>query len=607
MNSSLDKLSSFLEKSDFKILQRHNRFGNLNDEQLTLLTRKGVYPYDYMNNWNVFEENVLPPKCKFYNNLKNSHISESDYLHANAVWKTFNVKTLGEYSDIYLETDVLLLADVFEKFRSNCIEIYSLDPVQYYTIPGFTWDCMLKFTKVKLELLSDIDMVLFFEKGIRGGLSQCSTRYSKANNKYMTKFNPLQPSKYLCYWDVNNLYGMGMSQPLPVSNFEWLSDTDINNFDFSSLSDSNEYGYVFEVDLTYPEHLHNLHKYLPFCPESVTPPNSKYVKLTTFFEKKRYVIHYRNLQQCLQHGLKLTKIHRVIKFKQSHWLKSYIDLNTELRKHAKNDFEKNLYKLMNNAVFGKTMENVRKHKIVKLVTHWDKRYGAKEYICKPNFHSRTIFNENLVCIEMNKTEIKLLKPLYVGMCILDISKTYLYDFHYNYILQRFQIDDCKLLYTDTDSLIYEFTCEDIYKIIKADIHMFDTSGYVENNIYNIPRVNSKVLGLMKDEVNGEIITEFVGLKSKLYSFKLDNKDVVKKAKGVTEATIKKTILFEDYINCLQNRVNTIKRIENHIKAIKHNVFSIHREKIVISSDDEKRYILENGIDTLPWGHYQLKN
>lgn len=186
--------------------------------------------------------------------------------------------------------------------------------------------------------------------------------------------------------------------------------------------------------------------------------------MTTYDSKSRYILHYRNLKQALKYGLELRHIHRVLKFGQSPWLKSYIDLNSDMRKQAKNDFEKNLFKLMNNVVFGKTMENVRKHVDVKLVTHWEGRYGAEALIAKPNFHSRSVFDENLAAMQLTKTEVYLNKPIYVGLCVLDLSKTLVYDFHYDYMNSQFD-DRCKLLYTDTDSLLYEIRCPDIYDIM----------------------------------------------------------------------------------------------------------------------------------------------
>ncbi|RLU24062.1 hypothetical protein DMN91_004271 [Ooceraea biroi] len=302
---------------------------------------------------------------------------------------------------------------------------------------------MLKHTRINFELLTDIDMVMFIERGIRGGLSQCSNRYARANNKYMESYDPSKPSSYLTYFDVNNLYGWAMSQPLLYADFQRVDD--VSDFDVNVIAPDSSTGYILEVDLEYPQHLHDAHTDLPFCPTHDKPPGKRQDKLlATLYDKERYVIHYRNLQQCTRHGLRITKIHRVLQFAQSAWLRRYIELNTQFRMRATNDFEKNLYKLMNNAVFGKTMENVRNHMDVKLVTKWNGRYGAEALIAKPNFHSRSVFSANLAAIELCKLQAKFNKPIYVGMCILDISKTCLYEFHHEYMVPLYR-DKCNIM------------------------------------------------------------------------------------------------------------------------------------------------------------------
>lgn len=498
LNSSIDKLSSYLTQDKLHFLKRE--FDNLNPELFNLLTRKGVFPYDYVSSYEILQETFLPSQDKFYSLLNEKAISDSDYTHAENIWRSFDIKTLGEYSDLYLKIDVLLLTDIFENFRNDCLESHDLDPSHYYTLPGFTWDAMLKYTGVNLELLTDVDMLLFVERGIRGGVSQCSKRYASANNKYMTSYDKSKPSIYLMYYDINNLYGWAMSQSLPYGGFQWVDKQDIINFNINSIGLNDDIGYILEVDLEYPRKIHDLHADLPFCSEHLTAPGKRDKKLLlTLYAKKRYVVHYRMLQQCLKYGLKLTYIHRILQFNQSPWLKDYITLNTTLRTRANNDFAKNLFKLLNNAVYGKTIENVRNYKDVRLVTRWDGRYAAEALISKPNFHSRTVFSENFMAIQMNKLKIKMNKPVYVGMVILDISKECLYDFHYDYMSNIKH----NLLYTDTDSLIYEIFCDDIYDLMKNNLDKFDTSDYPQDNIYKMPNVNKKVLGLMKDENNGK--------------------------------------------------------------------------------------------------------
>ncbi|XP_020299342.1 uncharacterized protein LOC109863489, partial [Pseudomyrmex gracilis] len=457
LSTSLEKLASYLDKSELRVTQ--TEFGDLSTEDFELLT-----------------------------SLTGETVTENEYAHATNVWQRFNIENLGSYSDLYLKTDVLLLADVFENFRRECLASYGLDPAHYYTLPRYTWDTMLKYTRVTFELLTDINMVMFVERGIRGGLSQCSNRYARANNRYACSHDPSEPSSYLMYYDVNNLYGWAMCQPLPYGNFAWVENA--YEFDVTTVAADSDIGYILEVDLTYPKELHDAHRDLPFCPTREEPPGKhgkNHVKLlATVFNKKRYVIHYLNLQQCLRHGLRLTRIHRVLRFSQSPWLRGYIELNTRFRANAANEFAKNLYKLMNNAVFGKTMENVRKYTDVRIVTKWKGRYGAEALIAKPNFHSHSVFAEDLVAIELRRLEVLFNKSLYFGMCILDISKTCLYEFHYDYMAPLYGYD-CKILYTDTDSLIYHIKCEDVYEDMKRDIARFDTSDYPADNLYNMPR------------------------------------------------------------------------------------------------------------------------
>lgn len=284
-------------------------------------------------------------------------------------------------------------------------------------------------------------------------------------------------------------------------------------------------------------------------------------------------------------------------------MKPYIDLNTQKRTEANDEFEKTFYKLMNNAAFGKTMENVRKYKIVKLVSKWEGRYSAKVYIAKPNFHSRLILGENSVLVELNKTSIKMNKPIYVGMCVLDIAKTKLYDFHYDYMQPKF---DCKVLYCDTDSLVYEIRCSDIYEYMKRDIDRFDTSDFEHDNPYGIPRKNKKVPGLMKDENAGKPMQEFVGLRSKMYSIRVKDKNPIKKAKGVKGNVIKNNITFDDYIACLESN-GAIVRSQNTIRSREHKVHSIRQTKVALSAKDDKRKLLPDQSDTLAWGHYKIKS
>ena len=209
MSSSLDALSKNLSRERFR--EMNKVFADDTD----LLIRKGVCPYDYMDSFDKFNETVLPPINEFYSQLNDSGVDEKDYAHAQKVWTHFDIKNMGEYHDLYLKTDVILLTDIFENFRDVCLKNCKLDPAWYYTSPGLSWDSLQKITGMKLDLLTDINMILFIEEGIRGGVSMISNRCGKANNKYMENFDPNEESKFITYLDANNLYGWGMSQKLP--------------------------------------------------------------------------------------------------------------------------------------------------------------------------------------------------------------------------------------------------------------------------------------------------------------------------------------------------------------------------------------------------------
>ena len=589
-------LSSLVDNLDeYPILSKH-----FEGRQLELLGRKGVYPYEYMDRLSKLAEKQLPPINRFYSHLSDEGISEDDYQHAQNVWEEFKIKSMRGYHDLYLESDVLLLADVFENFRNVCLKNYKLDPAWYFTSPGIAWDAALKMTGVELELLTDPDMLLMIEKGVRGGVSMISKRHGKANNKYMKRgsttegrlgeeYDPSQPSKYITYLDANNLYGWAMSKPLPISNFKWMKN----------LHNWRNRPCILEVDLEYPEQLHHLHNEYPLAPESLNVGNVDKL-IPNLMDKERYVLHRDNLLLYESLGIKIKKIHRGITFVESPWLKEYIDLNTGLRAKATNTFEKDFFKLMNNSVFGKTMENIRNRVDIKLITN---EKEAKKLISKPNFHHRTIFTENLIAVHMKKTKVYYNKPIYLGMCILDLSKTLMYDFHYNYIKKKYG-EDANLLFTDTDSLAYEIDTEDFYKDINPDVErLFDTSNYPANHESGIKvGTNKKVPGMFKDEAGGKQILEFVGLRAKLYSYRMKDYEE-KKCKGVKKAVVRKSIHFEDYKKCLLDG-QQIHRTMNIIRSHQHEVYSERVNKVALSREDDKRIILEDGIHTLAHGHHK---
>ena len=294
-----------------KILKIHIVFSNNDLNKFILLPRKDVYPYEYMDNWERFNETSLPSKESFYSNLKMKDIDEIDYRHGNNVFKSFKLDNLGDYHDLYVKSDTLLLADVFENFRDRCLKEYELDPAHFVSLPGLAWPACLKKTNIELELLTDYEMLLMVEKGIRGGIIHSIHRYTKANNKYMQNYNNNEESSYIQYLDANNLYGWAMSKKLTVNGFKWFDTSETSNKineDFiKNYDENNDKGYILEVDVKYPKRLHKLHSDLPFLSERMEVNKCKKL-VYNLFNKKKYVAHINALKQALNRGLKLKKI-----------------------------------------------------------------------------------------------------------------------------------------------------------------------------------------------------------------------------------------------------------------------------------------------------------
>ena len=368
-----------------------------------------------------------------------------------------------------------------------------LDPAHYYSAPGLSWDALLKKTGVELELLTDMDMHLMIERGMRGGISLVSKRYAKANNPRVEGHDPSQPTNYITYLDANNLYGWAMSRPLPMKNFHWKRVMPTEE-QIMKMKCNSKKGWIIEVDLEYPAHLHDALNDHPLAPEKkvinpeqmsgyqrrlmadldLTMPNTEKLVLT-LEDKEKYVVHYSNLQFYLRQGMRLKKVHRVIEFDQEPWMEPYIRMNTEFRKQAKSVFETDFYKLMNNSVFGKTMENLRNRVDVKIVRDWETD-KIRKLLSSSSFDRFTIFGNDMAGVHMHKTKLVLNKPVYTGMTILENSKILMYEFFYNHLKEKYR-QKCELIYTDTDSLILGIRTDDLYKDMQEYSWLYDTSNY----------------------------------------------------------------------------------------------------------------------------------
>jgi hypothetical protein len=525
------------------------------------------------------------------------------------------------YIDTYLKIDVLLLADVFERFRADCMTGYKLDPVHYLSAPQLSWDAMLKMTGTTLELITDPDLYAWFERGIRGGICMISHRHALANNKYMKDYDASKPSSYIMYGDANNLYGEAMSHALPVGKFQDVVPTLENLHNALALDLEGPVGHTVEVDLEYPKELHDLHNAYPLAPERMTVEDSM---LSSYAERlgetlggtsapklvphlgmrSGYVTDIRYLKMCLDHGLKVSAVKRIVRYEQRAFIQPYIDYNTCQRQTSTNDASKNFFKLMNNACYGKTMESVRDRREVHFIT---KESNVGIYTRLDRDPAFTILDENMVLVHRSRNKVKLNKPIFCGVSVLDLSKKLMAEFHYDVMMPRYGPERCRLLMTDTDSLVYHIQTEDVYDDIKSVADLWDLSVYKDTRPELYDAKNKAVLGKMKDEAEGNIIREFVGLRPKMYAFSIEKGngkiDHKRRAKGVSRG-VAAGFKVDDYRDILQSGSRNYVT-QCTLRSKQHNIQMIEQTKVGLSAYDDKRYLLPDGVTSLAYGHWRI--
>ena len=622
LHASLEKLVGNLERTDFTHTDKF--FKSRSD----LFKSKGVYPYDFMDCWKKFDFKELPTKEDFHNYLKGQKCSDQDYATFVKMYQILDCANLGEYHDYYLYSDVTLLADVFEKFRDICIRFYGLDPVYYCTAPSLSFDAMLKMTKVQLNLITDPDIYLLWEQHIRGGLVNVAKRYVKANNKYLPDYNPSKPSSFIEYVDANALYSFVMEEMLPLDGGSYVPCEGFNKETILDLDDYGEDGYLFVVDLHIPKELHDYFNDYPMAPESLViddvmlSPKSRELKpnflntkvqklLTTLHDKDDYPVHYRNLKYYLTKGFELKKIHKVLKFKQSAFMKCYIEFNIKQRNRSNiNAFEKDFFKLMNNSVFGKTMENVRLYQTVSICR--DAKKFRNKIVPNTRFVQAIIIHEDLVFCKMLNKKTLLNKPIFIGGSILDLSKLHMYHFHYEVMKKTYE-DKISFFYSDTDSLMYEIHTEDFYEDLLKNKELakhFDLSSFPTTHpLHNCD--NKGKVGRFKVETQDgkslKLIRESIAIRPKMYH--LDVYDTAqpnaKPFKQATKGVPRNTLTHEDFSDCLfKNKTKTIGF--NIIASEHHQLYTQKVEKIALCNYDDKRWLCEDGINTRAYGHYKNK-
>jgi len=701
MGKSLATCVESLGSANFRV--HDAEFAGECDELRALLRQKGVMPYDWMDGAEKLAATALPPIADFASKLTGAECSEEDYARAQRVWTLARCATMRDYLMLYLKTDVVLLADVFESFRDVGFDHYKLDPTHYYTLPGYSLDACLKFTGAAIGCLHDSlphahEMLDMLQRGVRGGVSVVSTRHAVANNPLLPGYDATQPNSFIMNWDANNLYGGAMCEALPVGDYSlehvgalederaaehgqddaipgagaeaaagidadtggsWDdadSDSDCDSDDALSrgwsegepdedaacvlplppasvqrrstaaclanvlaLEPNGERGCFVEVDLVIPPEAHDaLNEYPPAPEHTLFEPSplmaglhaelglssARVPKLIpNLCDKKKYVVHFRALQKYVEQGCVVTRIHKILWFRQERVLAPYIQYNTERRKAAKTALEKDMLKLMNNAVFGKTCENVENRMNVVLATDAD---TIMRHASKPTFVDMQLIGNGLVALHMRATSVLYNKPLAIGVAVLDISKTFMYDFHYDYVMKKYG-NRAKLLFTDTDSLTYAVQTPDIYEDMLADLSRFDTSDYpVGHKCFSA--VNKKVVLKMKDESNGAPIRAFAGLRAKMYCFLSAEERAEPTAKGIARSEIARltwgqyeAALFGTTLDEKQQSVTS-----SSFRSSDHRVATLRMTKTGLCAYDDKRYVLPDNVHTLAHGHWRIE-
>ena len=616
LTASLDKLSSSLPHIDMKHVQffRQSLDGQVDDD---VIFSKGVFPYSYLDHWDKLRELNLPALPAFFDTLSNSmRTTPAEYDRAQKAFQQFKCSNFADYLYRYLELDCYLLADVFENFRSRIIVDTGLDPVNFITLPQFTFSAAFRHSQC--DLLTDVEMYEFFEDGIRGGMSFVNTHYVKADE-----------NTSISYWDENNLYGNSLSDLLPTSHFHWVSEAEIATLDWQTIATEGNTGYVLKVDLQYPAEIHDKTQDFPLAPEAArvtedmfTPymqecwtrrcefrsGSSKFKPETKLLmscvDKKEYVVHFKLLKFYLEMGMKITKIHSVIAFKQSALFKNYIDSNSAKRQSATDDFTKDLYKLLNNALFGKTMENVRGRKDFKLRTSEAQMLLDTS---KARFLRTHKFSNNLLLNELTNMEVKLNKPIFIGQAVLDLSKLLMYELRYVKLksYERRFGGKITVIGGDTDSLFCKIESIDLFgQLYPAMLRdeLLDSSNYPPDHVLFSERMKAR-LGCIKDEVRGEMLVEAVLLKPKCYSMKTaSGKENKKRAKGI-QYCVKERISHESYVQCFKLQEELV-RNTRRFETNNHVVSTIQQNKWALSAFDTKRaWVTAN--ESLPYGHFRL--
>jgi uncharacterized C2H2 Zn-finger protein len=589
---------------------------------------KGVFPYSYLTSASVLLENQLPPKDAFFDTLSQSHISDDDYSRAQEAWRVFGCRTLEDYMLAYLKMDVHQLADVFENFRKLSLEEDGLDPIHYFSTPGLSWDAAFKHCNTTIDLLLEEEQYNFFERGRRGGISFVNKHYVKRNSPDdCDAYDPKIPQVEMLYVDANNLYGHALSMPLPKSDFQWEIEAE-KTWQQVQQSTTPWYddtrGYVFEVDILIPEHLHEEFDDLPLAPEKAHPKAEEFSPymielwgkekqyhsseklLLTHHPKTRYIVHYGLLLYYVKLGAVVSRVHRCISFLQSPIFEKYISFNSCKRANASTEFQKDFYKLKNNALYGKTVEDVRGRCDIRLCNSEEKML---RYSSKATFYGARRFSPNIVGVHMMRESVLLNKPVAIGQAVLDISKLEMYQLRYDH-LKRYSNQfkgSIQVVAGDTDSFFLEVRgislTQQLLPAMVTD-ELLDTSNYPKEHALYSTQFKAK-LGFIKDESAAKQWQEWIFLRPKCYSLLAVDGNNHKRAKGIQRSVVTRKIKHEDYLKIWKGEDDKTVEVRR-FQTYSHQVKTIRERKRALSLWEDKRvWVAPN--NSVAYGHHLLSS
>jgi hypothetical protein len=611
-SQSLDTISKNLAEDDLGLLEEVFP----DPDQRALLKTKCIFPYEYAQSYEqLLDTTELPPRAAFHSSLSQSVPSEEEYRRALNVWQRLGCQNLLQFMEFYMLLDTVLLSAFFTKYRQLTYRKYGLEVCHFWSAPGLSFKAAFKFTKAKVQLLSDPDMYQFFERQTRGGFTFIGKRYSEANVPGSSTYNPSLPEKHILNLDVNALYSHEMQKKLPISEFEWVTAGELERIDWTNLDEEADVMYTVCVDLDYPEELHDKHDEFPCAVEKmavreewmspyqcrlaelggVTRAQLSEPKLIAHLgPRKEYVVHGTVLKYYLKMGLRVTRFVSGIRYQQEAWLRPYIqDLMTS-RQATAVKFEQEYLKLLSNSCYGQLLRNPRFDRNIEIVRT---PIRFRKVVAKPSFKSFTIFGEDLIAVEKLPTEVKLDKCVFAGTTVLDYSKRTMHEL-YSTLKEQFK-DRMKICFSDTDSMCVEVETNRINDELRAVSHIMDMSGFPPSHPLHSKEFQ-RVTGRLKVEYGDLHILKFVGLRAKCYALDMEargEKKTVLKCKGVQKSAMQRSVTFEDYKKCLFENLEKEVQFCSIRTDGKHRLFTLKQSKTALRQFDNKRWIQPDGVIT----------